>query len=60
MLKTHDGTTNATYYLLEPMSNRKVAKTKVVSDICNVDIDANGYPIGIEVLHPARLDQDNK
>lgn len=51
MIKTHDETVNATYYTLEPTSDRKFAKTVVVSERCNVDIDAEGFPIGVEVLH---------
>lgn len=50
MNKTEDKTAGATYYTLEPTSQRKVAKTVKVSDICNVDIDKEGYPLGVEVL----------
>lgn len=50
MHKTHDEQTNASYYILEPTTQRTVAKTVVVSERCNVDIDADGYPIGVEVL----------
>lgn len=47
-LQTHDSVANASYTLLAV--NRTVAKTVVVSEHCNVDIDAEGYPVGIEVL----------
>jgi excisionase family DNA binding protein len=32
------------------LSNRKVAKTTSVSDSCNVDLDAEGHVVGIELL----------
>ena len=52
MKKTHDKMANATYYVLEPTAEgRKVAKTIQVSERCNVDIDAEGFPVGVEVLH---------
>lgn len=50
MIKTEDKIANATYYILEPTTSRKVAKTVEVSPICNVDIDEEGYPLGVEVL----------
>lgn len=50
MKKTHDKTVNASYYLLEPTSPRKVFKTVEVSERCNVDIDKDGFPVGVEVL----------
>lgn len=48
MLKTHDDTANVSYYYLD--QPRKVAKTVQVSEKCNVDIDEDGLPIGVEVL----------
>lgn len=48
MRTTHDEIANASYTVLT--DNRTVAKTIVVSEHCNVDIDAEGYPVGIEVL----------
>lgn len=50
MRKTHDKTANATYYCLEPTTARKISKTVPVSSRCNVDVDEEGYPIGVEVL----------
>lgn len=50
MEKTTDPTTNATYYMLDPTMARTVSKTVKVSDRCFVDIDDDGYPIGIEVI----------
>ena len=52
MKTTHNSVANATYYLLDETAIRKVAKTVPVSDFCNVDIDLDGYPIGVEILHP--------
>lgn len=49
-MKEVDKTANATYYTLNQTSQRKVVKTVKVSKICNVDIDEEGYPIGVEVL----------
>lgn len=50
MKKTHDEVANATYYYLEPTSQRTVSKTVSVSDKCNVDIDEDGFPLGVEVI----------
>lgn len=40
----------ATYIPINPTSQRKVVKTVKVSPICLVDIDEEGYPIGVEIL----------
>jgi excisionase family DNA binding protein len=32
------------------LSNLKITKTKSVSDFCNVDLDAEGHVVGIELL----------
>lgn len=50
MKKVTDETVNATYYYLDPTMARTVAKTVRVSERCNVDIDADGYPVGVEVI----------
>lgn len=52
MFKFHDETTNATYIVLNETADRAVAKTVEVSEICNVDIDKDGFPIGIEIIAP--------
>lgn len=50
MKKVTDETSNATYYYLDPTMARTVAKTVRVSERCNVDIDVEGYPIGVELI----------
>jgi len=50
MKKTHDKTANATYYTLDATNSRKISKTVQVSERCNVDIDEDGFPLGVEVL----------
>jgi uncharacterized protein YuzE len=50
MIRTYDKTANASYTVLNETSNRTVAKTVQVSDKCNIDIDKDGFPIGVEVL----------
>ena len=50
MLKTHDEVANASYYVLDETTDREVAKTVQVSERCNVDVDKDGYPLGVEVL----------
>jgi len=47
-IKTTSSITNVSYTVLT--HNRTVAKTVVVSEHCNVDIDAEGYPVGIETI----------
>lgn len=54
MKKTYDDAANASYYILNETVNRTVAKTVQVSPICNVDIDVEGYPLGIEILQAER------
>ena len=54
MNQTFDKEANASYYILDVTANRKVAKTVVVSEVCNVDIDDEGYPVGVEVLHKSK------
>ena len=44
----NDTTANVSYKVLA--HGKTVAKTVVVSEHCNVDLDAEGYPIGIETI----------
>ena len=37
-------------YIQIQTGTRKVEKTVKVSDICLIDVDKEGYPIGIEIL----------
>lgn len=39
-----------TYITLNSTSQRVIKKTVKVSPICFVDIDSEGYPIGVEIL----------
>jgi len=48
MVTTHDDAANASYTILR---HGKVARTVQVSERCNVDVDGEGFPLGIEVLH---------
>lgn len=50
-IKTDDEVANASYYTLDQTSQRKVAKTIQVSERCNVDIDKDGFPVGVEVIY---------
>lgn len=50
MNRTYDKVANASYTVLDETTDRTVAKTVEVSRHCNVDIDKDGFPIGIEVL----------
>lgn len=50
MKKTHDETANASYYTLEPTADRKIDHTVQVTPRCFVDVDKEGFPIGVEVL----------
>ncbi len=60
MIKTFDEIANASYYVLEPSPNpNKVALTVSVSERCNIDLDANGFPIGVEVLFPSAVSAPN-
>jgi len=47
-IKISSSIPNVSYTVLT--HNRTVAKTVVVSEHCNVDIDAEGYPVGIETI----------
>ncbi len=44
---THDEATGASYVYV---CGGKVVKTVQVTKHCNVDIDEDGFPVGIEVL----------
>lgn len=46
---TRDGEAGATYVCL---TGAEVARTVALSDSVNVDLDVNGNPVGVEVLHP--------
>ena len=46
---TYDGNVNALYYRL---TTAEVARTIAIGDRVNVDVDADGEAIGIEVLDP--------
>lgn len=48
--KRYDKEANASYYYLDATTQRTVAKTVEVSEHCLVDVDSEGYPIGVEVL----------
>lgn len=48
---THDAQAGATYVYL---TDRPVARTMPLSDSVNVDLDADGSPCGVEVLHGER------
>lgn len=48
MTITHDSIADAVYMYL---SNERVARTVVVNDDVNIDIDAHGEAVGIEVLN---------
>lgn len=42
------------------LSNKKISKTIPVSDICNVDVDAEGGVVGIELLFISQYMDDFK
>lgn len=46
---TYDGNANALYYRL---TRAKVVRTIAIGDRVNVDVDASGDAVGIEVLNP--------
>lgn len=50
---THDATAGAMYIELVPRP-RDVARTVEIDDGTNVDLDADGRLLGIEVLNPRR------
>ena len=39
---------NVTYHYIA--WGKTVVKTVVVSDHCNVDLDEDGYPVGVEII----------
>lgn len=41
---------NLTYIPINPVTTKMVYKTIKVSPICFVDIDSEGYPIGVEII----------
>ena len=52
MIKTYDKIANATYIVLNETTERGAAKKTVrVSEHCLVDLDAEGFPLGVEILH---------
>ena len=46
---THDTQANAFYVYLSPLP---VVRTVAVTDLINVDYDAQGLPVGVEILAP--------
>jgi uncharacterized protein YuzE len=47
MLVTYDSEADASYVRV---SEEKIASTDSLSDLLNVDLDAAGHPVGLEVL----------
>jgi uncharacterized protein YuzE len=55
MMKQEHDAAGTSYITLRPMSDGCVARTVEIDDDTNVDLDADGKLLGIEVLNTDRL-----
>lgn len=51
---TYDEEADALYILLVAESEAVIQRTVELSDRLHVDVDADGHPVGIEILYPTR------
>lgn len=53
-LYTYDEEADALYVLLAPEPEAAIVRTIELGDRLHVDLDAEGRPVGVEVLYPSR------
>lgn len=57
-LYTYDEEADALYVLLAPEPEAEVERTIELGERLHVDVDAEGYPVGVEILYPSLGDID--
>jgi uncharacterized protein YuzE len=53
-LYTYDEEADALYVLLAPEAEAAIHRTIALGDRLHVDLDADGRPVGVEVLYPSQ------
>jgi uncharacterized protein YuzE len=57
-LYTYDEEADALYVLLAPEPEAAIERTQELGERLHVDEDANGLPVGVEILYPSLGDVD--
>jgi uncharacterized protein YuzE len=57
-LYTYDEEADALYVLLAPKPEAAIERTLELGERLHVDEDANGSPVGVEILYPSQGDVD--
>lgn len=57
-LYTYDEEADALYILLAPEADMEIDRTVGLSDRLHVDVDADGRPVGVELLYPSQSGVD--
>jgi uncharacterized protein YuzE len=55
---TYDEEADALYVLLAPEPEAAIERTQELGERLHVDEDANGLPVGVEILYPSLGDVD--
>lgn len=57
-LYTYDEEADALYVLLAPEPDAAIEQTLELGERLHVDVDADGQPVGVEILYPSLGDVD--